>query len=205
MQVLAEDSYAGATIAINGKSIIYAWQVYTLSGLPGLESWVSGKTSAFGSLWLAPDMWFTRLWRGATFWDIIGATIVGVLFWLWLPEGRAKQPDVKARRLGPFVAIMLFAAYAPNAILVLTPKYQVWAHHHMWPYYYTSMSYLAWVVLGVGLAVVAYRRTNSIVSRRIMRGVFAGLAMSLVLAAASVTNETVSALQGKPFTHFIFR
>lgn len=199
-QVAGEAPYSGGTIALQGKSIVYAWQVFTLSGLPGLESWVSGRTLA-GSLWLTPDMWFARLGSTLSFWDLVGASLVGGLFWRWMPEDRVKQSGVNNTRLLAFTVMLLFAAYAPNALLALTPKYQIWAHQRMWPYYFSSMSYLAWIVLGVGWAVAAYRGTRSPLPRRILRGLFTGLAILLVLTAASVTKQSVVILKANPFVH----
>ena len=194
--------YGGTVLSPDLGRFALAWNVFSLSTVPGVEAWrVRWSDPGFPS-WLTPAQWLEQLRAWTDLASLIGATLVGAVVWLGLARDEA-EPDARASRAHPvaMLALLIAAAYAPNLLLAATIKYQGWAQQRMWPYYYSSMSYLAWMVFfvtGIGSALSALRRPGG---HAIGRALAAGLAVVIALSVFSSSREALAYLRREPLHH----
>ncbi len=192
--------YEGARLSPNVRETIFAWIAYTGSGLPGFDSWLARTADPGGPLWLSFGGWWQRITAWSTPATVMLAGLAGVIGWIGMaPDEPAANPS-RVRPAG-MIAALVFAAFAPNLMLGLTLKYQTWAHHRMWPYYYTGMSFLAWVVLaagGAGIVLAALRRSAW---RHTGRAFLAIALVGVVLGVAAANRQAADFLRRHPFYH----
>ena len=128
------------------------------------------------------------------------ALLLGFALWFSTANSRMKN-EHKEASIVPLVMALVFAAFASNLILASTVKYQAWAHQRMWPYYYSGMSYLAWVALiSVGVSEMArFARSHAwLLTGRI------AVVLTLSLAALSVegaNRQAIALLSSRRFDH----
>lgn len=179
-----------------GFHSIFALNTYSWSGFPGLESWLARWNAPDAAIWLSPMAWVHRVGEWSSSVCLASAALLELGLWF---GGESRENPVE--RSGSFslkmVGALLFAAFAPNFLLACTYKYQMWSHQRMWPYYYTSMSYLAWVVLLVGawLRLMDYVRNYSL-----RRACWALMAVGAIGVGAA-NNQAVTMLRKHPFYH----
>lgn len=196
-----EHVYAGTILSPDLGRFALALNVFSLSSIPGLESWRVRWSDAGMPLWLTPAQWLENLRAGITVVNMAGAALVGLAVWLGL--AREEKPDGRASPAAPLamLALILAAAYAPNLLLAATIKYQGWAQQRMWPYYYSAMSYLAWIVLGVTGTSIFLSRLQNPAGRAVGRLGAAGLATVIALSVYVSSLEAVGYLRQEPLHH----
>jgi hypothetical protein len=194
-------AYDGATLSLNVREAIYALNVYTWSGWPALASWLALANDAAGPLLVSPSAWAHRAVEWATPLSVAGAALVSVAIWAGTKRDEKTYHQPRARDAGIAVAL-LFAAFAPNLLLALTVKYQMWAHQRMWPYYYTSMSYLAWVVLLVGGGVALVDAIPNPAARRVVRVALAAGVLVAAVGVGAANREAAALLRRHTFFHW---
>jgi hypothetical protein len=192
--------YDGAALSLNPRDAGFALNAYSWSGLPGFDSWLMRSGGAGARWWLSPPEWLHRAFAGATAYDVAGALVLGAAFWIGTMPCRAERGKEHPFTVRTFF-VLFFAAFAPNLVLSLTSKYQVWAHQRMWPYYYTSMSYLVWVVLLVNMLSRALSLIPAARGRRAAGVSVAAAAALLAIGIASANREAVNLLRKHPFDH----
>ena len=141
-----------------------------------------------------------RAITGATGLGVAGALMLGAAAGMGTarnPGGGERRP---ARAVPGYVAL-LFAAFAPNLVLAVTVKYQGWSHQRMYPYYYTSMSYLAWVVLLAAAAADALDALRHAAGRRVAGASIAVGVFVLALGVNASNREAAALLRHHPFYH----
>ncbi len=193
--LLNEPIYDGAQLSWHLRDAVFALNVYSLSGLPGLDGWCARWTDA---LWLNPADWLTRVETWITLPGMLVSILLGAALWFAARSpGDLKAPPVR-RNAVRFGALLVFAAYAPNVLLAITMKYQEWAHQREWPYYYTSMSFIAWTVLGAVLAGGLLRRTRGR-TRGCVQTALAVLAFVLALGSNAAGRQAVAFMRHHPY------
>ena len=195
--------YEGAKVALNLREAVHALNVYTWSGLPALDSWLARMGDISGPLWLSPHGWLQRVVAWASPLTLLGAVLLGVAVWLGTAPGEQEADRHSPISRVRMVVALGFAAFAPNLLLSFTVKYQEWAHQRMWPYYYTSMSYLVWVVLLVSAALAVLASIRPGMARNTAR---AGLVLVVTLAALGVgaaNREASAQLKRHTFYHML--
>ena len=195
-----QNIYPGTILSPDLGRFALALNVYSLSSLPGLESWRVRWSDHGLPLWLTPGQWLGQLREWTTALHFVGAALIGAAVWLGLAR---EKTDERASRATPLamLAVILAAAYAPNLLLAATIKYQGWAQQRMWPYYYSAMSYLAWIVLlvtGTGVLLAALRGPAGRVTGRVLA---TGLAVIIALSVFASSREALGYLRRQPLHH----
>jgi hypothetical protein len=190
----------GGRLALTADNSAFALGAYTFSGWPGLECWLARWTWPGQPMWVTPHEWIAQAvgWTAPA--ALFGALAAGICVWLGL-SGR-EECDRLPRQSLPLFGTLVFAAFAPNLLLAMTPKYQIWAHQRMWPYYYTSMSFSAWVVLLVLGADAILARMLRPACRRAVRLAIATLATMAIIGTAATSRQAVTLLRQRPFDDF---
>jgi hypothetical protein len=192
--------YDGGTVSLNLREMALALNAYTLSAVPGFESWIDRWAKATDSLWISPQMWLQRVIDGTSVGALVGAGMLAACAWVGL-EGAVEPENTRSRRSAAIFAIVLIGAFTPNLLLVATPKYQTWAHQRMWPYYYAAMSTAVWTVLFVTVGASMVMRISHRSLRQAVRGAFALLAALMAIAIGASNREAISLLQRHTLTH----
>ena len=200
LTLTADTVYEGGKLSLRPVEMIYALNIYTWSGLPGLDSWVTRTSDPSGTLWMSAPAWLHRAVEGATPLVLVGAVLVGFAIWRGTIRDETTSARPRAHPAGIFVALC-FASFAPNLLLALTVKYQMWAHQRMWPYYYTSMSYLAWVVLLVGAAFGLLNLVRREAAWRAGRAVLAAAVTIATVGISGANREAAALLRRHTFFH----
>jgi hypothetical protein len=192
--------YDGASLSLNPGRVAFALNAYTWSGLPGFDSWLTRSSAAGAPPFLSPPGWAHRALAGATAQDICGAALLGAAFWMLTGPGEPQTGGKRPVTLRMLV-ILFLSAFAPNLILSCTVKYQIWAHHRMWPYYYTAMSYLVWVVLlASGISEVP-RIVRGKSGLRAARLAVASFVFVAAVGIGRANREAVALLRLHPLAH----
>lgn len=196
------DVYDGAKVALDFRGAVFALCTYTGSGLPGLDSWLARNSDPSGPLWLSLPAWWHRAGEWTTPLSVVGASLLGAAVWLGTAadEGDRERPRIHAIGIG---AALGFAAFAPNLLLALTVKYQAWAHQRMWPYYYTSMSYLAWLVLLVGVGAGLLAALRNAAAHRTVRVALAAGVIAAAIGVSAANHEAAGLLLRHTFIHMV--
>jgi hypothetical protein len=197
-RALPETLYVGGQVSLVVGEAIFALVVFATGPFPGLEAWVNRWSASHESLLYSPAEWWQRIvtWSEPRDYAITGLMVaaVGIIGFLSRPrEGAAPGWRV--------IPVLGFAIVAPILLLSISLKNQWWSHQRMWPYYYSSMSYLAQVVtLVVGATLVL----PWIKSRRVRTAVgllcllFSGV---LTLSIRAVNRESEWLLRQHTFGH----
>lgn len=193
--LLNEPIYDGARLSWHLHDAVFALNVYSLSGLPGLDGWCARWTDA---LWMNPVDWLARVQAWVALPGLLASVLLGATYWFAARSPAAPKTPPVRRNAVRFGALLVFAAYAPNVLLALTMKYQEWAHQREWPYYYTSMSFIAWTVLGAVLAGGLLRRTRGR-TRASVQTALAVLAFVLALGSNAAGRQAVAFMRHHPY------
>lgn len=195
-----QNIYPGTILSPDLGRFALALNVYSLSSLPGLESWRVRWSDHGLPLWLTPGQWLDQLREWTTALHFVSAALIGAAVWLGLAR---VNTDERASRATPLamLAVLLAAAYAPNLLLAATIKYQGWAQQRMWPYYYSSMSYLAWIVFLVTGAGILLAKLRSPGPRTAARTLAAVLAAVVALSVYTSSREAAAYLRRAPLHH----
>ncbi|MBI3884510.1 MAG: hypothetical protein HY302_02090 [Opitutae bacterium] len=202
--------YTGTTLSPDLGRFALALNVFSLGSFPGLESWRVRWTDTPHPLWLTPAQWLEQ-WRAWITWTGVGgAGLLGLAVWLGLARdgeegaGAAGWEGSPRRHPVALLALLVAAAYAPNLLLAATLKYQGWAQQRMWPYYYSAMSYLVWIVVLVTGANLLLAKLRRPAWRAAGRAVAAMLAAVLALSVAGSSREAAAHLRREPLHHIKF-
>lgn len=195
-----QNIYPGTILSPDLGRFALALNVFSLGSLPGLESWRVRWSDHGLPLWLTPGQWLDQLREWTTALHFVGAALIGAAVWVGLAREKTDERSSRATPLA-MLAVILAAAYAPNLLLAATIKYQGWAQQRMWPYYYSAMSYLAWIVLlvtGTGVMLAALRGPAWRVTGRALA---TGLAVVIALSVFSSSREALGYLRRQPLHH----
>lgn len=193
--LLNEPTYDGALLSWHLRDAAFALNVYSLSGIPGLDGWCARWTDG---LWLTPAEWLSRIQAWVALSGLLASVLLAAVTWFAARSPRGVQPPPVRRNAARFSALLIFAAYAPNLLLALTMKYQQWAHQREWPYYYTSMSFIALTVLGAVLAGALLRRTRGR-TRACVQAALAVLVFVLALGSNAAGRQAVAYMRHHPY------
>ena len=73
--------YEGVKLSLDFREAFIALNLYTWSGLPGLDSWLARTSEVSGALWLSPLEWLHRAREWATGGSVAAATLLGAAVW----------------------------------------------------------------------------------------------------------------------------
>lgn len=193
------ETYSGGEISVAPLSALAALAKYSLGGTPGLESWLTPRWEVMEhSYWLRPTDWIDRIASNLTPTAIVSSLAVGIVLWMLTvrPVCRELIWPVFQRLL-----ILSYVVLAPNILLALTTKYQVWAQQRMWPYYYSWMSSLALTMVAVFLFEIVWSAKLTGFQRATVRYGFIVVAILISLATNATTHESVEFLSEFRFDH----
>lgn len=196
----APSGYPGVKPRLDALAVLYADLVYSVGGLPGIESWLMRAPDAGAPLFLSPSAWLGAIAARAAVWHLPAVGLMGAGIWLLLRQRPATQLK-SPLRMGALAGVLIFAVLAPNLILATTVKYQGWAHQRMWPYYYSSMSFLAWIVLGAVALRVGLNTISGRAARLGAKALSVILLMVAALAVQGANREAAGLLREHRFDH----
>lgn len=192
--------YQGASISFNIPEILWALAAYSFSGLPGLSSFVTHHLD--GPLILSPRTWWDCLKYYTSPLAVLGSFFVSITVF------NIFNSFIGMSRHGGFVVFgwrlwvgVIFAVFAPNFLLALTHKYQMWAHQRMWPYYYSSMSFMAWNLLLVVACLLLVRRAYSRYIRYAIGVTVLVFSFVAALSIAASNRRAAASLEKEIFYH----
>lgn len=188
-------SYGGTELSLHLPAVLRSLAVQGLSSLPGAELVIDRGAPHF---LVAPSLrciahsttidWVLGVWTGLV--------CAGLLAGLW------RKPGGRATPVGSLASAGL--AFMPSLMISLTPKYQVWSHHRIFPYIYAAFGAgffilaLLWLLSWAGRQVAGRARL-----RRLVPWVFALGVSTLVVASRSISRRSVEELcrQGPGIAH----
>ena len=193
-------SYQGTIMSFDLGRYALALNVFSLSSFPGIEGWRIRWSDAGQPLWLTPAEWLARIHARTTAIHLIGAALIGAAVWRGLARD---DTELRAswRRTLPMLALVVAMAYAPNLLLAATIKYQGWAQQRMWPYYFSTMSYLAWMVFLVNGSEGLLSSLRRPGWRATGRAIVAGLTVVIALSVFASSAEALGYLRQQPLAH----
>ncbi len=193
--------YGGASVNFSWQ-IIPATAIYSLSGLPGLEAWLERASST--GLLVGPSEWWYRVVHGLKYWDFISALGVGGA--VWWAGSRIKVTDSTGASISSHIrlgVVLVVWAFGSQVLLAATPKYQVWSHQRMWPYYQSLNATVVWQVLALLVFVVLVATVMPRLGRagKVLILVISLLAAINTLAVKAMNRVIVMQFEQAPFYH----
>jgi hypothetical protein len=182
-------SYGGTELNWNLPAILWSMAVQGLSSLPGAELLIDRAAVHFLA---APSL--RCIDKSTTLDWLLGAgaglVSLGLLTGLWRGPGR------RTSLLGVLVCASL--GFMPSLLISLTPKYQEWSHHRIFPYIYAAFGTgffilaLLWFLSWAGQSMA--RRAGLL---RLASWLFALGLCFIVVASRSISRRSVEELGKK--------
>lgn len=196
----APSGYSGVQPRLEVPAVLFADFVYSVAGLPGIESWLVRSPDAGAPLLVSADAWWGAIASRAAGWQLPAVGLMGVGLWFMLQRRASARHDAPLHT-GALAVVLIFAVLAPNLVLATTVKYQGWAHQRMWPYYYSSMSFLAWILLGAITVRAGLNAIPSRAARAVATALVVILLMVTALAVQGANHEAAGLLRAHRFDH----
>jgi len=197
------ETYPGSEISFTPISALTALVRYSFGGVPGLESWLTPRWETLGhSYFLGPADWVDRIANHLTPMAICSSLIMGITLGVLTNRPVHREPvRPTVRPIFKRLFIPGYVVLAPNILLALTSKYQIWAQQRMWPYYYSWMSSLALTMIAVSLFELVWSTKLTAPQLTTVRYSFIILAVLISLVTNATTHESVEVLTEFRFEH----
>lgn len=187
------DPYSGGSISLDFTAFLQSLALFSSGLAPGLEMWLSPRWIGTDvPLFLTPTNWGIRFGQNLDLVTILLAALAGMTVFLRTRNVEKDPRTGSVRVLVNWCLIFCFVIIAPNLLLSITPKYQIWAQQRMWPYYYSSMSFQGIVALmTVGIAGISQGFSGS---RRSQIAAMLAIGVSLLAASSAATTREATTL-----------